>query len=277
MIVRPASFSRLLASVLIGSAVLSLSACGSLSGLKDIPEILDSEFDGAAPKEFITQADLAKVQVGMSQVAVRNRLGQPLVGDKNEKDRYDYVLRTVKGNQTEYTPYGVYFENGAVTKVVALEKDASAPIADAAPAAAATAAPAAQAPAVDLAPEPVAQAPAAAPAGGGEVEDVVKGWAAAWANQDVNAYMGFYSSSFQPASGSRKSWERQRKDRLSSPSRIELTISDITVTPVSDKLAQVSFKQGYASNTTKENGKKTLIMSKEDGGWKITRETFKKG
>ena len=276
MTVRTATISRLLNALLIGSALITLSACGGLKSLKDVPEYLDSEFDNAAPREFITPADLAKVKVGMSLTAVRNRIGRPLIGDKTEQDRYDYVVKTTKDGKVELTPYAIYFVDGYVTKIVAIEGNPSAidstPVMPAASPAPAAVTPVAESQPAMAAPESAAMTASSS----GEVEDSIKGWASAWANQDTKAYLGYYSSAFKPDSGSRASWEAQRSARLSSPSKIELTISDLAIAKISETSAKVTFKQGYVSNKFKENGKKTLLMVKEDGVWKIVRESFKR-
>ncbi|MDX1669849.1 MAG: outer membrane protein assembly factor BamE, partial [Limnobacter sp.] len=98
--------SKLARPALLLALTASLSACG-ITKLGDIPEYLDSPFEQQGPREFITQADLQKVRLGMSYLEVQNRLGPPMLNDPEEKERWDYVLRKGSGADEEFISYGV--------------------------------------------------------------------------------------------------------------------------------------------------------------------------
>jgi len=217
--------------------------------------------------------------------------------DKRPNDPmvYNYVIRDMSSGKAEFIPFAVRFQKtttlGLFTTVSVrsfgrLEKPAvakfdtpatlaapEAPVASSSPIPEAdpvVAAPAAAAP---------APAPAPAPAANADSDDIIRtvqSWAQAWASKDANAYIGFYTPDFDNGMGGRSKWESQRRQRLGNPQTITLSLSDIRITPRSDTLAEVSFRQEYSSNMFKENGRKTLVMTKADGQWKIRQETFRK-
>ncbi|MDP2263377.1 MAG: tetratricopeptide repeat protein [Hydrogenophaga sp.] len=146
-----------------------------------------------------------------------------------------------------------------------------------APAAAPSAAPA-PAPAPVAAPAP-APAPAAAPApapdqnGASEVEAAVRAWASAWSSKNMNAYLGAYGPSFKPPAGqSRSAWEADRKARIVPRSRIDVGISDLSVTVNGDR-ASARFRQAYTSDNLNVTSRKTLDLVKSGNRWLITRES----
>jgi Flp pilus assembly protein TadD len=125
----------------------------------------------------------------------------------------------------------------------------------------------------------VAPPPAVVPppkAGDGSEDDVVSAvlaWSKSWSDQDVNGYLGHYASEFTPDGGQSKSeWETARKDRISRPSFIKVTVSDTKVVMNDANTATVSFRQTYNSNTLKSQNSKTLRMVKSGGKWLIAKE-----
>lgn len=101
----------------------------------------------------------------------------------------------------------------------------------------------------------------------------VQGWQRAWSSRDVEGYLGFYGHHFSPPAGlSRRGWEARRRQRISTPSFIELTISDPSVEMVANDRARVSFVQIYRSNTFAGRTRKILWMARAPEGWKIVRE-----
>lgn len=142
-------------------------------------------------------------------------------------------------------------------------------------------APSASAPvAVAPAPQVVVVAPASpaqTAASAGETENVmaaVRGWASAWSKQDADRYISTYSSSFKPDDGkSRREWERERRDRVTSPSYVKVEVAEAAVVMNSDGTADVKFRQNYDSSKLKNHSvRKTLSLVKSGGGWQIVRE-----
>lgn len=165
-------------------------------------------------------------------------------------------------------------------------KPAPAPVATAAPApvkpapapAIAAAVPAKPAPApvvAAAAPALKAEAPKAA-AGNADRDEVlnrVNGWAKAWASQDVNGYLGYYSDEFTPPKGlSRKAWADERRARIEGKGRIRVEVNAPQVVITGDT-AKVSFRQVYESDRLSANSRKTLVMVKHGGKWQIKQES----
>ena len=177
---------------------------------------------------------------------------------------------------------------------------APAPAPAAAPAPAPTPAPAAQAPApvpkaaspapapaptasvVATTPAAAAAAPAAKPAearpargeaGSDEVAKALSGWAAAWSNKDVAAYLAHYAPEFNPPKGmSRKAWEAEREDRIAGKSgKISVTYDEPDISISGDK-ATVKFRQHYKATGLKTSTSKVVVFVRAGGKWLIREE-----
>ncbi|HEY8606677.1 MAG TPA: tetratricopeptide repeat protein [Noviherbaspirillum sp.] len=106
-----------------------------------------------------------------------------------------------------------------------------------------------------------------------EVADVVEDWARAWSAQDVKAYLGFYGSDFQaPGGQTRKAWEDDRRARIVGKGSIRVSIEAPQVS-VNGNTATVKFRQVYVSDRLTANTRKTLVMTKQGGKWKIKQES----
>jgi tetratricopeptide (TPR) repeat protein len=138
------------------------------------------------------------------------------------------------------------------------------------PAAVASAAPAIK-PAAPPPPAP-APAPAVASAGTGDVESAVRAWAAAWSQRDMPDYFAAYTSEFSGQSGSRKSWEQDRRNRIASRRQIKVELVDLRVTVEGDQ-ATAKFKQVYSSDALSVTSRKTLQLVRDNGRWLIKQET----
>ncbi len=106
----------------------------------------------------------------------------------------------------------------------------------------------------------------------GTPEAALQSWARAWSAQDVNAYLAMYSDQFVPDDGaSRTAWAAERRERVSAPSSIDVSISDVQVSRRGDQ-ALVRFNQRYRSNTYQDQESKALLMGESGDGWQILRE-----
>ena len=208
-------------------------ACGSLTGLKDVPEYLDSDFEHVGPRDFITNIDLARIKLGMSPLQVKNRLGAPMLSAKEQDDRWDYVLKKGQGAQEEFVPFAVYFKDQKVVRLAPLTPP---------PAAMADPSPAMSAPEVNagevMAPEP-SLAVAADVGDAAAINDMLSNWAAAWSSRDVKGYLSFYADTFEHGKKSRAVWEGQRRARLSDKDTISVSLSDVQIDVQSEVLATV--------------------------------------
>ncbi|MEE9331641.1 MAG: tetratricopeptide repeat protein [Methylophilaceae bacterium] len=102
----------------------------------------------------------------------------------------------------------------------------------------------------------------------------VETWRSAWSNQDIDGYLASYADSFTPAKGkSRNSWKKTRRVRVTSPSSIDLTISNEEVEIIDDSNAKMSFKQYYkAASRNAIHTNKTLLLKNVGGTWLINKE-----
>jgi tetratricopeptide (TPR) repeat protein len=109
-----------------------------------------------------------------------------------------------------------------------------------------------------------------------ESEDIintVKAWAQAWSNKDATTYLDFYSSDFKAPSGiTRAAWEKIRRERITKPKSISVTISNPKVSFTDPTHARVSFKQFYQSDSVRNHTNKTLDMVKRGEKWQIQQE-----
>jgi len=122
--------------------------------------------------------------------------------------------------------------------------------------------------------EKPAEKPAAAKPSSNEVIDAVNAWAKAWASKNVDAYLAFYAKDFQtPGGEARADWEKTRRQRISAPKSITVTVDGPKVNLSGDSQARVTFRQGYSSDVLKgAYATKTLVLAKVDGRWLIQQE-----
>ena len=130
-------------------------------------------------------------------------------------------------------------------------------------------------PAKPAAETPVAAKPVEVKPNAAEIVDTVEAWARAWSSKDVTAYLSFYAANFRTPSGEpRAEWENSRRQRISAPKSIEITVDAPSLTVLPDGLVNVTFRQGYRSDIVTSNPTiKTLVLVKTDGRWLILSES----
>jgi len=118
-----------------------------------------------------------------------------------------------------------------------------------------------------------AEKPARAQGGGEEVLQTVLAWAGAWSTQNVESYLAFYAQDFKTPKGqARSEWEAARRQRISSPKKIEVAVESPKVTVKDQNNAVVSFRQAYRSDNLNIRSSKTLVMVRNEGRWLIQQE-----
>lgn len=101
----------------------------------------------------------------------------------------------------------------------------------------------------------------------------VNNWAQAWASKNLEKYFASYGANFKPAKGeSRKSWEEQRRERITRPSKISIELSNMKVTTMDSNNAKVQFRQLYRADNKPIRTSKTLFMKKAGDNWFIEQE-----
>jgi tetratricopeptide (TPR) repeat protein len=121
--------------------------------------------------------------------------------------------------------------------------------------------------------KPASEKPAAASAGA-EVVETLNAWAKAWSGKDVDGYLAFYAKDFKtPGGEARADWEKARRQRISAPKSISVTVEAPKVKLAANGQAQVTFRQGYRSDVIKSaTATKTLVFARIDGRWLIQQE-----
>ena len=122
--------------------------------------------------------------------------------------------------------------------------------------------------------KPAAEKPIAPKAGNAEILETVNAWAKAWSAKDVDGYLAFYGKEFKtPAGEGRADWEKARRQRISAPKSIAVTVDSPKVNVVSENQATITFRQSYRSDVIKStNTTKTLMLARVDGRWLIQQE-----
>ena len=106
-----------------------------------------------------------------------------------------------------------------------------------------------------------------------EILETVDAWAAAWSAQNVDDYLSYYADDFRPNKGqSIAAWKNLRRERVSFPESIQVSVGKPTVKFVDNDHATVRFRQSYRASHMNATGNKTLMMSKSDGKWLIQEE-----
>jgi hypothetical protein len=205
---------------------------------------------------------------------------------KMASQAYDKALQLDKGNQAAQTKLNLIkdlFTTTAQTptKVAVARVEPAPKPAAAAPASrpitpppAATPSVAAAKPAAEPAKKPAPAKPAAPPENNaGDVLKAVNGWAADWANNDVDAYLARYAPGFKvPGDATRKTWEAERKARIAKPRKIEIRLEAAKVSFDGPGRATVSFRQHYRSDPFVSTASKTLVMIRSGDKWLIEQE-----
>jgi len=106
-----------------------------------------------------------------------------------------------------------------------------------------------------------------------QVLNAIAAWARAWSEQDIDRYISAYSKNYTPSGNmSREQWLALRKERLSAPEFIKVSLSGIQIFVTDPNRATVTFLQKYESNTYSDRVKKRLVLKSIDGEWRIVRE-----
>jgi tetratricopeptide (TPR) repeat protein len=106
-----------------------------------------------------------------------------------------------------------------------------------------------------------------------DAEAAVQAWAKAWAAKDVKAYLASYGGDFDPqGSITRSAWEAERRQRITSKSKISVRLENLTVT-VSGNTAVAKFRQDYKANGLAVSSRKTLELLRTGDRWMIIKES----
>lgn len=111
-----------------------------------------------------------------------------------------------------------------------------------------------------------------------DIPALLKGWSSAWTSKQIDGYLGFFSSRFEPPKGQKlAAWKNMRRSRLAKSGPIELSLQQVSSKLTGPTSAEVSFAQSYSADGFTDNVNKTLSLSCEGGSWKILRENVTQG
>jgi adhesin transport system outer membrane protein len=113
----------------------------------------------------------------------------------------------------------------------------------------------------------------------------LEGWAKAWQDRNLDAYLGYYAEKFTPSYGmSKAAWLKQRSQRIKNPEKIDLALQNIKITVKGDKataqikdpqIALADFGQSYSNSLGyKDEVNKELEFELIEGSWQIVRESI---
>jgi tetratricopeptide (TPR) repeat protein len=234
------------------------------------------------------------IQTHPSYATAHENLGD--IYAKLASQAYDRALQLDRNNTAAQTKLALIREifpiNARLQRGVKPEAARPQPAqggANAKPAAAVAAAPAAVTPTatppvakppLEAAAPPAAEKPAEKPAAAKPAVDAteaavqtVKEWARAWSAQNVAEYLSFYGPDFRPPKGQRRAeWEMSRRERLTAPKRIQVTVDNLTARPLGDDRVAVTFRQHYRADRLDSEVTKTLIFKRHGTKWLIEQE-----
>lgn len=104
------------------------------------------------------------------------------------------------------------------------------------------------------------------------IESAIRVWAAAWSAKDMDSYYEAYASDFKGDKGSRKAWEQERRERITSKRKISVKVSDIDVA-VNGNKATARFRQEYKADSLDISSGKRLEFNKVGSEWLIVKES----
>ncbi len=103
---------------------------------------------------------------------------------------------------------------------------------------------------------------------------LVRDWAQAWSDQQVDDYLACYSRGFLPPGNlSREAWEAQRRQRITRPRFVKLSLEFLESEFIDAGRGWIRFRQSYWSSTFNDKVTKKLELIREDGEWRILQES----
>lgn len=107
-----------------------------------------------------------------------------------------------------------------------------------------------------------------------KIGNLLENWRKAWTQRDIAGYLNSYSQRFVPTDGQpRATWAAARTQKLAPGAPIDIQIRELGIERLNADQFKATFLQDYASGSYRETARtKTLLVARENGEWKITRE-----
>ena len=90
----------------------------------------------------------------------------------------------------------------------------------------------------------------------------------------MKGYLAAYAKDFDtPGSTSRKAWEEERRQRITTKSKITVKLENLVVPTTGNNTAVAKFRQVYKANDLSVSSRKTLNLVKVGDRWQIVKES----
>lgn len=110
------------------------------------------------------------------------------------------------------------------------------------------------------------------PAIGSILIDRVMGWAQAWSEKNLDAFISYYSTEHKLNYPTHEDWAENRKQRILRPGFIKIGVSNFHIRAQTKNLAIIDFEQSFDSIDYSDRVIKRLGLSRINSQWKITDE-----
>lgn len=98
-------------------------------------------------------------------------------------------------------------------------------------------------------------------------------WQDAWESRDIDRYSNYYfQTRFNTQGMNWDGWREKKIKTFQLYGTIDVTYSKLAVSDTTDSSAVLRFSQVYQTEKVRFQNNKQLILEKEQGMWKITRE-----
>ena len=98
-------------------------------------------------------------------------------------------------------------------------------------------------------------------------------WINAWEKKDIDTFISFYSKRFTGRKMDLDQWRAHKKKTFEKFSEITVTAEDLKIT-IKNSRGEIQFIQNFFEDLYNDKGIKKLYLRREDGKWKIVKETW---
>lgn len=106
-----------------------------------------------------------------------------------------------------------------------------------------------------------------------EVEEMIEEWINAWTGKDIKKYSSFYTPDYRLKTMTHRQWLADKREKFQRQEYIEVEAANLRIS-FDGGDAKAVFEQAYRSPTYRDEGIKTLTLTKTGNNWKITEENW---
>ena len=106
------------------------------------------------------------------------------------------------------------------------------------------------------------------------LQHAIDGWRIAWESRNTSDYLGFYAQDFSDLHRNKAAWADYKTQVNSNKKFIKVEVSDVNmlVEPAKPEVVNVVFRQKYASDNFRWQGRKQQLWRQGEEGWQIIYE-----